>query len=316
MVVMAIEAAREIAESTEEIYGFELRDVAVVTALQVPDDAKGVEVMVQLHPRRTGTKAAPAPNLHEFTVSSWSTKLNDWTCHARGLVSVTYTSSLSKAMQQELEAENASIGQNFQDARKRCTKPARSFLYDTVETIGMQYGPTFRNMTDLYAGEGESYGIIKIPDTAARMPSNFEFDHVVHPATLDSVLHMLFPSIAGPEQALSEAVVPFSFDRIFISAAAPRTPGTELYGFCSAQKTSYTTWVSSITVGPEDFSKPIIILEGLGLASVGASYEQPESRASCFTQVWHPDVNLNAPETIREVRTYGDTRVGGMFISS
>lgn len=301
MVVMAIEAAREIADPNEEILGFELRDVSIVTALRVPDTAHGVETMVQFHPRRTGTKAAPSSSLYEFQVSSWSEDAFEWTCHARGLVSVTYKSSLSAAMQEELELENRRVSDEFAQARQRCQKPARSFLYDTVETLGMQYGKTFRNMTDLYAGEKESYGIIQVPDTKAVMPHMFEYDHVIHPATLDSVLHLLFPSISGADQALNEAVVPFSFDRIFVSADIPRSPGTQLHGFSTAKKTSYTTWMSSITVSTEELQEPKIIMEGLGLASVGSTSEQPETRASCFTQEWKADVDLISPKQIKEI---------------
>ncbi|KXT06610.1 hypothetical protein AC578_8567 [Pseudocercospora eumusae] len=301
MIVMAVEAISQLADPNEEVLGFELRDVAIVTALRVPDDAKGVEVMVQLHPRRTGTKAAPSATLNEFTVSSWSHDANEWTSHARGFVTIKYRSSVSPQMQQEMQLDNARQKKAFLESRQRCDKPARSFLYDTVETIGMQYGPTFRNMVELFAGSGESYGTIAVPDTKAVMPQQFEYEHVIHPATLDSVLHLLFPSISGSEQSLNEAVVPFSFDRIYISADVPRVPGTKLVGMCSAKKTSYTTWVSSITVAAEDLEAPVITMEGLGLASVGSSSEQPETRASCFTQEWHPNVDLLAPAKIKEI---------------
>lgn len=301
MVVMAIEAAREIADPNEELLGFELRDVAIVTALRVPDTAHGVEVMVQFHARRTGTKAAPSSSQYEFHVSSWSEDANEWTSHARGLISVTYKSSLSPGMLEELELENKRVSSEFAAARQRCQKPARSFLYDTVETIGMQYGKTFRNMTDLYAGKSESYGVIQVPDTKAVMPQNFEYNHIIHPATLDSVLHLLFPSISGAEQALNEAVVPFSFERIFVAADIPRTPGTKLHGFSTARKTSYTTWMSSITISTEELKEPKIIMEGLGLASVGSSSEQPETRACCFSQEWQADVDLISPKQIKDI---------------
>lgn len=309
MLVMAIEAAKQLAEDQhgdhETIHGYELRDVSIVTALRVPDTEKGIEVMVQLHPRRTGTKAAPSATLNEFTVSSWSEEAREWTVHARGLVSVTLQSSLSPAMQRELDLEAQARKEAFQQAKDVCQKPARSFLYDNVETIGMVYGPTFRNVNELWAGPSASYGTITVPDTKAIMPQEFEYPCVVHPATLDSVLHLLFPSITEEEQSLSEAVVPVSFDRVFISANIPRAPGTSLHGMSSAQKVGYTTWTSSISISDETLSTPLIIMEGLGLASVGGntdnSDEVLETRASCFDQVWREDVDLLAPKRIKEL---------------
>ncbi|KAK7956628.1 uncharacterized protein PG986_005850 [Apiospora aurea] len=303
IVIMAIEAAKEIADINEEIYGYELRDVAITTALRVPDTGKGVEVQVQLHPRRTGTKAGPSSSLNEFTVSSWSEETREWTVHARGLISLTYKSSLSPSMQKELELESAAKKQALLDARATCQRPARSFLYDQVETIGMLYGPTFRNMTELFAGPDSSYGIISIPDTKSVMPCQFEYPFVVHPATLDSILHLLFPCITGEEESLSEAVVPFFFDRVFISSKMPTTPSTKLQGHCTAKKTSYTTWTSAINVCEND-DEPLIIMEGVGLASIGggdSTVVTQESRASCFGQNWHEDVDLLQPKQIKEI---------------
>lgn len=304
IVIMAVEAAKEIADINEEIYGYELRDVAITTALRVPDTDKGVEVQVQLHPRRTGTKAGPSSSLNELSVSSWSEETREWTVHARGLISLTYRSSLSPAMQKELELESSAKKQALLEAKEKCQRPARSFLYDQVENIGMVYGPTFRNMTELFAGPDSSYGIISIPDTKSVMPYQFEYPFVVHPATLDSILHLLFPCITGEEESLSEAVVPFFFDRVFISSKLPTTPSTKLQGHCIAKKTSYTTWASAINVCEND-DEPLIIMEGVGLASIGGGGDSTavtqESWASCFGQNWHEDVDLLQPNQIKEI---------------
>ncbi|EMT70375.1 Putative polyketide synthase 2 [Fusarium odoratissimum] len=141
----------------------------------------------------------------------------------------------------------------------------------------MHYGTTFRNMTELFAGPSASYGVISIPDTKAIMPMGFEYPFVVHPATLDSALHLLFPSISGEDQ---------------------------FHGYSTAQRTSYNTWKSSITIS-EDLSEPMIIVEGISLASVGdgGSTQQPgqDARASCFTKTWHEDVDLLEPLQIKDL---------------
>lgn len=303
MLVMAVEAAKQLADPNEAVHGYEMRDVNIVTALRVPDTEKGIEIILQFHARRTGTKAAPSNSLNEFSVSSWSEEVQEWTVHARGLISTTYRSSLSANVQYEMQLQQEKQKQDFMHAKGICERPARSFLYDSVETIGMQYGPTFRNMTELFASPGSSYGVVSVPDTKAVMPERFEYPAVVHPATLDSVLHLLFPCISGDEQTLTEAVVPFSFDRVFISACIPNDPGSKLHGFCTAKKTSYTTWMSSITVSDENFSEPLIIMEGLGLASVGGSDKSnsAESRALCFGQVWHEAIDLLEPSHMKEL---------------
>lgn len=314
ILIMAVEAAKELAaeHENEEVAGYELRDVNISTALRVPDDhEKGVEVMVVLHARRTGTKAAPDGRLFEFTVSSRpeGDGDSDWSVHARGLVSATFKSQLAAAgMKSELAAEHAARRQAFLSAKEKCPKPARNFLYDSVEAIGMHYGPVFRNIDSLFAGPEDniSVGTLVIPDTKKTMPLEYEYPHVVHPATLDSVLHLLFPCISGPEQQMTEAVVPFSFDRIYIdSALAEAGAGAKLHGWSTANKTSYTTWMANIVVSnDEEFSQPSIIIEGLGVASVGASDKaasgsaEKETRAGCFGTKWY-----RAPELMTTAET-------------
>jgi acyl transferase domain-containing protein/NADPH:quinone reductase-like Zn-dependent oxidoreductase/SAM-dependent methyltransferase len=305
MLVMAIEAANQLAQemNTNVVYGFELRDVSIDTALRVPDTEKGIEVMTQLHSRRIGTRAAPSSTLYEFTVSSWSEEMSSWCAHARGLISITFR-SFSPSMDHELVLDRERYVSSVAEARRVCQKPARSFLYDTVETIGMKYGPTFRNMTELFAGNNSSYGVLKVPDTKATMPKEFEFPYIVHPATLDSVLHLVFPSISGEDQALSEAVVPRSFDRVFVSANISKTAGTELHGCSTAKKMSYTTWTSNITVSDTTMTEPVVIMEGVVLASVGTTEnasQQLETRASCFTQNWHMDADLLTPSQVKNI---------------
>ncbi|KAH4186698.1 hypothetical protein HBI81_132540 [Parastagonospora nodorum] len=305
MLVMAIEAMHELAQETsaDEVYGFELRDVSIDSALRVPDTEKGIEVMTQLHNRRTGTRAAVSSTLYEFTISSWSEEMSSWNAHASGLISATFK-PFSPSMGAEVALSNERYVCSIAEARKVCQTPARSFLYDTVETIGMKYGPIFRNMTELSAGKNASYGVIKVPDTKAIMPRQFEYPYIIHPATLDSVLHLLFPSISGEDQALSEAVVPKSFDRVFVSANVSKTAGTELQGCSTAKKLSYTTWISNITMSDAAMSEPTIIMEGIVLACVGSTEtasQQLETRASCFTQNWHLDADLLEPSQLKDI---------------
>jgi hypothetical protein len=123
-------------------------------------------------------------------------------------------------------------------------------------------------------------------DIRTIMPKEFEFPYIVHPAILDSILYLVSLSISGEDQALSEAVVHGSFDRVFVSANISKTAGTELYGCSTAKMMSYTTWTSNITILDTAMTEPVVVMEGVVLASVGTTEnasQQLETRASCFT---------------------------------
>lgn len=300
MIVMAIEAVRQAADPHEVIHSYELRDVSIVTALLVPDTDDGVEVFLQLHPRRIGTKSAPSSTLNEFVISSWSEDAQMWTTHARGLISATYESALSSAMQRELALEGQEYKTTFLGIKDKCRNPVRGSLYGKLEDIGMHYGPTFRNLNHIFTSTRTSYGTFGVPDTKATMPHGFEYPCVVHPVTLDSALHLIFPSISSGDVSLTEAIVPTSIERIAISNKSTGAQET-LHGISTSEKSSYTSWMSSIIVMDESQSEPLIVIEGLRLSPTGATESSKAPRASCFEEVWCEDVDLLEPGRIKEL---------------
>lgn len=100
-------------------------------------------------------------------------------------------------------------------------------FYKNLDSIGMQYDPSFRNVTSLTAvpSKGASYGCIFVPDTAATMPKEHESPHVMHPATIDSIFHMVLASLnAG--RPVKQAAVPYSIEEIYVAYDQPKTPGS------------------------------------------------------------------------------------------
>src|SRR5262249_991639 len=68
--------------------------------------------------------------------------------------------------------------------RDRCqqTMPAASF-YDRLDKLGLEYGPSFRGVHELYVGEHEALSKVRLPDGLA------DTQYVMHPAFLDACLH-------------------------------------------------------------------------------------------------------------------------------
>ena len=314
MMVMAIEAVRDISGHLKgSIHSFELRDVSIMAALIVPDTDEGVEVQLQLHPRRVATRGAPSSTLNEFVITSWSEDAQMWTTHARGLISATYKSALSAALQQELDYERQSHQAALSSARWRCQNHVSAKnLYGQLQDIGMHYGPTFRNLDRVFASSASSFGSISVPDTKRTMPHAFEFPHVIHPVTLDSALHLVFPSIssATSNAPLTEALVPTLVEKMTIfNVQNVDTVGKSLHGTCTSEKSSFVNWTSSIIVTTSNNADssveeaiPFIVIEGLRLSPAGASGSTDVSNsndnsqpAGCFEEAWHAAVDFLDP---------------------
>lgn len=82
---MAVEAVTQVyqaADNSQAITGFRLRDISIKTALVIPDDDDGVEVLLNL--RNVGMDGGN--KWYGFSIKSISNDI--WTEHSSGLVAV------------------------------------------------------------------------------------------------------------------------------------------------------------------------------------------------------------------------------------
>ncbi|KAF4545822.1 Polyketide synthase [Lasiodiplodia theobromae] len=106
-------------------------------------------------------------------------------------------------------------------------------FYAHLDAIGMEYGDTFRNVVALAAvpAHHAAHARVVLPDTKATMPADgFEFPHVMHPATMDSIFHMVLAAL-DEGRPVREAAVPYHIDEMFVAADQPHTPGDIFTGY-------------------------------------------------------------------------------------
>ena len=298
-VVMAIEAARQRAISRGfDMSGYRLREITIGQALIVPEYSGEVETMISLRPYNESVRAA-SRIWDEFCVFSTSED-NDWTEHCRGLVSIQKTSYPNEVDgARQAEEENKVYRQTVAEARAQCIIDVDvKGLYEKLETLGLEYGPTFANLRSARAGPGRCIGKISIPDTAAVMPSHFEFPFVLHPTTLDSCFHPLFAAISAEYGFLKDPVVPTSIGELFVSNDISTKPGHRLEVYADSTRDSRRT-LTSLFVVNEGESTPLIMIKNLACTSLESGSTEDvikEPDSLCFDMLWKPDVDFLTSE--------------------
>ncbi|KAJ2903356.1 hypothetical protein MKZ38_010021 [Zalerion maritima] len=125
-------------------------------------------------------------------------------------------------------------------------------LYQDLEHAGLEYGPLFRGIVLGSHDDSNSKSIfeVSIGDTRACMPMAFEFDHLIHPTTLDSIFQSMacLGSMAG-------GMVPTKVGTVFISTGVPRTSGTLLVGHNHATRIGNRKAIASFSVVEKAFEK-------------------------------------------------------------
>ncbi|KAI6780628.1 Nonribosomal peptide synthetase-like protein [Emericellopsis cladophorae] len=171
-------------------------------------------------------------------------------------------------------------------------------LYEKLDTVGMNYGPLFRNIVELRKNANSCASVIQIPDTQSKMPANFEYTHLIHPATLDSMVQTLFAIDSVP-------MVPTFIESIFVSANLDNDMGTHFKGVSTVQRLGVGNAKADITMSLDGISSLQVVIKGLHLTALEDTTLATESiipnhHNLCTEIIWKEDATFAQAQTLGE----------------
>ncbi|MCJ1379111.1 hypothetical protein MMC17_002211 [Xylographa soralifera] len=276
MLVMAIEAARQLADSSRQITGYRIKGASFHKAILVPSDTDGIETQACLRPARD----------IKSKLSLWSEfcfyvhENGDWSECCNGAVAVDYT-------KEECELDCGTTLGSIQ-------------FYDDLENTGLCYGPTFQALKDIHHNDqGEAVGVIDLREwkTKVSSPETHIQPHVIHPTALDGVLQLLFPALTNGMKPVMSTMVPTWADTIWISESlCNATNGDAIKVYAKAIPQGLSNASSGLCGLHESDHKPCIIIQGCETTAVASrtnsSLSSPKVRQLCWNLGWKPDVDL------------------------
>lgn len=299
ILVMAMEGALQTADPARNVQGFRFREVRFERGLVVTSgDEAAVETRLSLQPH----KAIPGHfHFNIFSTASW----NSWVKHCSGTVVLEYApigaSEVEDPAVDALWAQQSKLYKQL-SVHSKAESVDVGIFYDHLETIGMEYGPLFRNVVSLSAIPSlhAAHGAVVIPDTKSSMPANFEFSHVMHPATMDAIFHLLLAAFSGG-QPIDEAAVPYSIDDMFVAAEQPQGAGGRFHGYGQLVKKNRggREMIGELVVSDQAWSVPKLTVKGFALRQVtstdGASAAtsfRADALRKCACVKWSEDVDF------------------------
>ncbi|KAK2767749.1 Type I Iterative PKS [Arachnomyces sp. PD_36] len=291
---MAIEAVRQVVherDNSSTISKYILKDVSFISALVIPEAPQTVEIQLSLS-STINTHDRAAFEWKEFRVVSVSPGGGSIE-HCRGLVSVELETNDVEAMREEEYTATAQVNR-LDRLRAQCFEDIDcSNLYDDLKSKGNYYGPNFARVKDLKFDNSSdnALGTVVIPNVAECMPAQFNQPHIIHPTTLDSLLHAPIPLFNRKQD--SRSVMATGIGEMIVSPSISSAPNSRLMAATTLSRVGPGSAAAEVSVfGTNGNNEPEFVLhitEGELRATGRYDDESNTGRDMTYQMKWDVD---------------------------
>ena len=288
---MAIEASSQILDDSQPhatVRRMIIRNASFIKTLVIPPATK---VEIQLCSRLHRTKNALYNDFRIYALSQDEV----WHEHCRGQIVTDLTAESSFPLSAKGHPARDVLLHNLRT--NAFEEQGSQTIYRRLGSNheGNFYGPCFAVIDKLWMGYSQAVAEIHIPDIKSVMPSNFQRQHIIHPTTMDAVMHAALPTCI--DRYGLRSIVPVTIQEIEISPSIASTPGTRLLAAVNldSQEKQVATADISVFTADETNQDPVLrirLAQLRGLAA-GSSLEDSHSAADfqSYEMIWLPDID-------------------------
>ncbi|RYN77143.1 Compactin diketide synthase [Alternaria tenuissima] len=299
MLVMAIEAARQLLPPNATISGYKLENVRFMRSIPVNETEKGTEAKIYLQPRRHTAKDA-AQGVYDWRVFTLGG--DEWIECAFGSIRVELEDAEASPETVARKARwTSAVSEEHATAAKQCTLSVQSGqLYENLSRkSGFDYGPYFQGLRDIkYSRNGCASGTLALRDYAKNMPYAQEDPCVIHPTTFDSVFHVGFVSLSMGGWEAIPTLMFSNLKELWVSHKLFTVPGNPVLHVATkevARTFREFEWDASTLLA--ETGEPVIVARGergTVIAGAGSSTRDDDDGASRFSYGidFKPDLSL------------------------
>ncbi|KAI2707937.1 hypothetical protein CBS147326_2944 [Penicillium roqueforti] len=288
MLVMATEAARQLADSPANIKGIEFQDLHFMRGVVIPDEERGLETLLQVSPH------PGMPGWYQFGIFSLPSG-GAWIQHAKGAFIARFENRDDDEHNSNWEAALERIKNTQTVAKMADVRQAREWLSNTG---GLTVGPAFQTITGVSFCDSESRLWLSgvVTDTKQSMPFEKESSSFIHPTTLDCLFQSALLSCSDALSS-NKANIPIGVDNIYISNTFQPQPGEQFVVHTETKWRDGKSQSHCIASDPT-WSQPWITFEGVHLGRLpfnpnSLKQEEASSESRYSSIVW--DEHLESP---------------------
>ena len=304
---MAIEAARQMADSARIPSGYRLRYVTIQKALIV-SSASGTETQFYLRPSKDTNPSFL--QWSDFRICVYEN--NEWAETCSGAIAVEYEED-STDPEEPTEASHLrnhyhsqyNVGdQNCKDLVNH------KDMYELFEKIGLSYGTSFQSLRDIrYNNLGETIARVNLRHWIAHASESQHHlqSHVIHPTALDAIFQSTFPALTKGGTVPIPTMVPTKFRNIWVAANSDLSESTDVNIYAKCESEGYRNAKASIVALTVGGNEPCVIA-GLEATFVAGNDKHSKDQGGghlCYHLDWKPDLDFLNSEQIARFCTTG-----------
>ncbi|EDN96866.1 hypothetical protein SS1G_01792 [Sclerotinia sclerotiorum 1980 UF-70] len=301
MLVMAIEAAKQIASPGESVKGYLIKNASFLAPLRVASDDHGVESVFHITPLED--KFDKTSLFAEFTLSTLQNERWEENCH--GMIQVQYE-SLKESLNPTSSSKASVVRDAVEAGVTRCNQTIEADqIYKKFDATGLKFGSTFQSLDKISTGPNlEACADVEAFRWTAVDDSNHRQDHIIHPITLDAMLQTILVSLAQEHKDKLPTAVPTHVASVWIAGTGvsyPKTDTIRVYGKIDEDIPRGN--ISTVYAADCDTGEGMVAISGLETTFVDSGSNKDEiikQQKLCYNIDWKPDIDLLDQAMARE----------------
>ena len=292
MVVMAIEAAKQMAVTDRHIVGYRLIDVTISHPIVI--HTGGYKTQTQLYMRPIGNAYEKESNSAEYRICVLENA--EWVETCRGKIQVQYETAPNEVEGRDEKKERSEhYKQRYENAVHACGQPINSeVFYRSCEAIGLGYGKIFQGLKGLaWDGANTAIGTVDTREVASHRHSFSIQPHFIHPAKLDIAAQLIWAPLTKGATAAIPTAVPTRIRDLWVADSGLGYLEPEVLQLCAYSsfkglRGSECSMFALDTAGNLKIS--ISSMETTELTSHNPlTRRSSDPRPLCFSMDWKPD---------------------------
>ncbi|ROW10959.1 hypothetical protein VMCG_00852 [Cytospora schulzeri] len=294
MVAMAIEAVRQLFNSSEQLYGVHIYDTAFSHAITLHPGADSIETQMTLTQPLHCTNAKAWSQFRLFALENGSYI----ECASGSIRAVFDEKDRDRVLHTGPWSRNGTLGDWVSHVEEACGDGLERDPYDVSGGTEVRYGPAFQNLHQMRVGpHGEVVARINTESWRMKSTGSLEPSFAIHPATLDGLAQPLLQALLAQRPQDLPTMVPVRVNSIWVDCITDDLHRGSIHLAAECRFNGYRGGCADIVATTAvDHNRPVVYMEGLETAFIGSvdsTNRQLQSGATprrlCTRLVWKPD---------------------------